>query len=101
MLYCCAPPRQGAEGWVPTCSAVGCWQVAESSEGGPYHLVHALEGSTGAPESPFSFFLLLSGNHKENGPQPRHHDVQAQSSEATWPRATVLETPRPKEPLFS
>lgn len=90
LLLC--SPRQGAEGWFSTCSAVGCWQVAESSEGGPYHLVHALEGSTGAPESPFSFLLLLSGNHKENGPQPRHHATMMCRPKATRPHGHVLQS---------
>lgn len=97
VLCCCAPPRQGTEGLVPTCSAVGRWQVSESSEGGPDarkldHLVHALEGSTGAPEPPFSFLLLLSGNHKENRPQPRHHATMMCRPKATMPRGRELQS---------
>lgn len=94
---CCAPPRQGAEGLVPICSAVGHWQVSESSEGGPYarkfdHLVHALEGSTGAPEPPFSFLLLLSGNHIENRPQPHHHATMMGRPKATMPHGHELQS---------
>lgn len=88
VLYCCAPSRQGAEGWVPTCSAaVGCWQVAESSEGGPYHLVHALEGSTGAPESPFSFCFLAT--IKRTG---LSHATMMCRPKATRPHGHVLQS---------